>query len=163
TATGGTSVTVNNVAPSAVVLNTGAIDEGDSFTLAGSFTDPGTQDKHTVVISWGPGEGTTTLTLPAGVTTLSAAHQYLDYNPSGTASDADPVSVPARRASALTASGATSVTVNNVAPSAIVLNAGAINESDTFTLAGSFADPGTLDTHTVVISWGPGEGTTTLT
>src|SRR5262249_42657499 len=38
-----------------------------------------------------------------------------------------------------------------------------INENDTATVSGTFSDPDALDTHTVVITWGPGEGSTTLT
>src|SRR5262249_28425069 len=91
--TGGTSGTVANEAPSNIVLNSGTINENDSFNLTGSFTDPGTPDSHTVVIDWGPGEGTTTLNLAAGVLTFGAAHQYLDDNPSGSASDTYPISV----------------------------------------------------------------------
>src|SRR5205807_1776560 len=143
--------------PSQVVLSSGTINENETFTLNGSFVDPGTQDTHTVIITWGPGEGSTTLTLAAGVLTFSASHQYLDDNPSGTASDDYPVSVTVTDDDLGAATGSSSVTVNNVAPAHLVLNSGTINENDTFTLNGSFADPGTQDTHTVVIAWGSGE------
>ena len=33
--------------------------------LSGSFTDPGTQDTHTVMIAWGDGSTNTTLNLAA--------------------------------------------------------------------------------------------------
>src|SRR5205807_649380 len=62
------------------------------------------------------------------------------------------------------ASGTTSVAVNNVAPAGVVVRAvaGAISENDTTTVSGSFTDPGTLDTHTVVIAWGDGSPDTIL-
>ena len=51
----------------------------------------------------------------------------------------------------------TTITVTPV-PSDLVLSlsAATINENDSTTLSGTFADPGTLDTHTVVITWGDG-------
>ena len=160
--TGSTSVTVNNVAPSNVVLNSGTINENDSFTLTGSFTDPGTQDTHTVLINWGLGEGTTTLNLPVGARSFSAAHQYLDDGATGTASDSYPIAVSVTDYDTGVGTGSSSVTVNNLAPSNVALNSGTINENDSFTLTGSFADIGTLDTHTVVINWGAYDGSTTL-
>lgn len=44
----------------------------------------------------------------------------------------------------------------------LTLSATSIDENGSVTLAGTFLDPGVLDTHTVVINWGPGETTTTL-
>src|SRR5262249_34538987 len=134
-----------------------------TFTLSGSFSDPGTQDTHTVVISWGPGEGTTTLSLAAGVLTFSASHQYLDDNPTGTSDRTSAVYGTVSDDGAGCGGGATSVTVSNLAPAMSSLTpARAIDENGTFTLSGVLSDPGTQDTHTVVISWGPGEGTTSL-
>src|SRR5207245_949058 len=127
-------------------------------------TDPGTQDTHTVVIAWGPGEGSTTLNLAAGVLTFSASHQYLDDNPSGTASDVYAISVTVTDDDTGSGAAATSVTVNNVAPSVTSLTpASSINENDVHAAPPTFTDDGTQDTHTVVIGWGPGEGSTTLT
>src|SRR5262249_54842910 len=160
--TGNTSVTVSNVAPSNVVLNSGSINENGTFNLNGSFTDPRTEEPRIGEKTWWRGEGSTTLNLAAGVLSFSAAHQYLDDNPTGTASDTYPVSVTVTDDDTGVGTGTTSVTVNNAAPSNVVLNSGTINENDTFNLNGSFTDPGTPDTHTVVITWGPGEGTTTL-
>src|SRR5262249_29243658 len=95
TGNGNTSITVRNFAPAGVSVNLSAnsINENGSTTLSGSFADPGTQDTHTVIINWGPGETSTTLTLAAGVLTFSATHQYLDDCPSGTASDVYPIAV----------------------------------------------------------------------
>src|SRR5262249_52356980 len=58
---------------------------------------------------------------------------------------------------------AKTITVNNVAPANIQLNAPVINENDTATLEGSFADPGILDTHSILIHWSDGSTDTTLT
>lgn len=89
------SLTVNNVAPSNVSLTAtpSVINEGQSTSLSGSFTDPGTADTHTVVINWGDGSANTTLNLGAGVTSFNAPHTYVDDNPSGTSSDQYTISV----------------------------------------------------------------------
>lgn len=94
-----TSVTVNNVAPSniEVSLTPSSINEGDTVSLNGSFTDPGVLDTNTVVINWGEGEDSTTLNLPAGVLTFSASHAYMNDAPPGaflvevTVDDNDPL------------------------------------------------------------------------
>ena len=57
-----------------------------------------------------------TLTLAAGVTSFSASHQYLDDNPSGTASDNYPISVTVTDNHGASGTAGTGVTVNNVAP-----------------------------------------------
>src|SRR5207244_9124845 len=61
-------------------------------------------------------------------------------------------------------SARTSVNVSNVPPSNIQLtrSQATLNENDATTPTDSFSDPGTLDTHTVVINWGDGSSNTTL-
>src|SRR5204863_69673 len=53
-------------------------------------------------------------------------------------------------------------TVNNVAPSALALTSSAatINEGSSVNVSGMFTDPGTADSHTVVIAWGDGSTST---
>jgi len=158
--TGTASVTVNNIAPSNVTLNSGAIDENGTFNLLGSFADPGTLDTHTVVINWGAGEGTTTLDLPAGVLAFSASHQYLDDNPTGTPSDVNSVNVTVTDDDTGAGTAATTVTVNNVAPVVgpiVGPSPTPAVRGQTVAFAGSFTDVGTLDTHQV--SWDFGDGT----
>src|SRR5262249_28097584 len=103
---------------------TSPINENDTATLTGTFSDPDTLDPHTVVISWGSGEGTTTLNLAAGVTSFSAQHPYRDDNPSGTTSDVYPISVTVTDNHGASGSGGISVTVNNVAPVVTSLSSG---------------------------------------
>jgi 6-phosphogluconolactonase (cycloisomerase 2 family) len=52
--------------------------------------------------------------------------------------------------------------VNNVAPANLSLSTSptAINENGTTTLSGTFTDPGILDTHVVVVTWGDGQSDT---
>ena len=109
----------SNTPPSNVSLNLNAsIDENSTATLNGSFTDPDAGDTHTVVIDWGPGEGTTTLNLAAGVTTFTASHLYRNDSPAGTPSDLYAVTVTVSDAGAGTSAG-TALTVNNLAPTAV--------------------------------------------
>src|SRR5439155_444959 len=139
-----TSVVVNNVVPSNVILtaNPGTINENSSTTLSGSFSDPGTQDTHTVVIGWGDGSPSTTVTLAAGVLTFSGqTHQYLDNRPANA-----PYTISATVTDKDNASGvgSTSVTVNNVAPtvsSPTVSATTLINPGTPVTVSGTFTDP----------------------
>src|SRR5205823_5928298 len=146
-----TLLTVNNVAPSNVVLNAGAVNENDSFTLNVSFADPGTLDTHTVVITWGDGSPSTTLSLAAGVLTFSASHQYRDDNPSGTPSDVYTVGVTVTDDDTGSGGSSTSVTVNNLAPVATLTGpaSGSIYAAGTpVAFTGTYSDVGALDTHT---------------
>jgi hypothetical protein len=89
-----TSVTVRNVAPGNFVLNSGTINEGGTFTLNGSFTDPGTLDVHTIVVNWGDGSTPQTFVLPVGDRTFTYTHTYADDHPvTGTTQDSLRVTV----------------------------------------------------------------------
>ena len=143
-------VTVNNVAPSNLVLSSGTIDENGTFTLSGTFADPGTQDTHAVTINWGDGSALQTVNLAAGVLSFSVTHQYIDDNPTITSSDVYSIGVTVADDDGGTKSGSTSVTVNNVAPVVAIApsSASAGTQGIAFTVAGSFTDVGTADTHT---------------
>jgi large repetitive protein len=128
--------------------------------LTGTISDPDALDSHTVVIAWGPGEGTTTLTLAAGVSSFSATHQYLDDNPSGTLSDVYPISVVVTDNHGASGTAGSSVTVNNVAPVVNPIVGPSPSpgvRGQTLAFSGSFSDVGTQDTHQV--SWDFGDGT----
>jgi len=142
---------VINTSPSNVALNLNAtVSEGGTATLTGSFTDPDATDTHTVVINWGPGEGTATLNLAAGVTTFSATHTYSDDNPTGTAFDIYIVSATVTEPAGGSAGGNAAVTINNVAPAVTITGppSGVFTVGTPVALTGSFTDSGTGDTHT---------------
>jgi hypothetical protein len=151
---GTTSVQANNVPPSNLSLNSPTAQENGMAMLIGSFADPGTNEPHVVTIDWGDGSAQQTLDLSATITSFSQAHQYLapgNFSVHVTVADNHLGST----------SGSTSVAVSNVPPSNLVLEAPlTANEGDTTTLTGFFADPGTLDTHTVVVQWGDGTSST---
>jgi hypothetical protein len=153
-----TSVQVNNVAPTGLVLtlSEARIDENGFVTLGGVFTDPGTLDTHRVVITWGDGTADTIVDLDPGVLTFAGiTHQYRN-NPANEPNGSFTISVRVTDKDAEHVIATKNVQVDNVGPTNLVLtaSAAAISENQTITLGGTFADPGTLDSHIVVINWG---------
>ena len=143
------TVTVSNVAPDVDAGADQGVDEGDTVTLSGSFSDVGSADTHTATIDWGDGSAVEAATLDSVLNTISGSHVYADngaYTVTVTVSDDDGASM----------SDTLTVTVSNVAP---VVDAGAdqgVDEGDTVTLSGNFTDVGSADTHTATINWGDG-------
>jgi PKD repeat protein len=139
-----TSVTILNAPPEVEAGNNQTVNEGDTVSFIGDFTDPGIGDTHT--IEWNFGDGT-----PGSTGTLEPTHVYADngtYSVTLTVTDDDGAST----------SDTLNVTVENVAP---IVDAGeeqTTNEGDIVSFAGSFTDPGTADTH--LIEWDFGDGTT---
>jgi len=138
-----TDVMVNNVAPIVMAGEDQTIDEGDTVSFAGSFTDPGTLDTHT--IEWDFGDGSTT----SGI--LTPTHVYGNngiYTVTLTVTDDD----------GGVGSDTLTVAVNNVAPTVEAGDDQEVLAGDTVSFKGKFTDPGLLDTHT--IEWDFGDGTT---
>jgi PKD repeat protein len=80
-----TTVTVHNVAPTVDAGSDQTVYSGDIVSFSGSFTDPGTEDTHTV--EWDFGDGSPTVT-----GTLTPTHTYLvagDYTVTLTVTDDD--------------------------------------------------------------------------
>jgi hypothetical protein len=160
---GSIPLVVDNVAPANLQLGFAKdpINQGDTATLNGSFTDPGVLDTHTVVINWGDGSATTTLNLAANVLNFTANHPYQDGRPNN-----DPYTVQVTVTDDDNASVSTSsqFLVNNLPPANIQLGfaSNPINEGDTAILNGTFTDVNPQDTHTVDINWGDGSAGTTL-
>ncbi|MCP3923300.1 MAG: PKD domain-containing protein, partial [Desulfobacterales bacterium] len=135
-------VSVGNVAPTVDAGPDQASDEGDELVFAGSFTDPGVLDTHT--IEWDFGDGGTA----SG--TLTPTHAYGDddvYTVTLSVSDGTD-----------TISDTLLVSVGNIAPTVDAGPDQSSDEGDEVSFAGSFADPGVLDTHTV--EWDFGDGGT---
>lgn len=140
------TLTVHNLAPQIVSLSSGTINENEAFTLTGSFDDAGSLDVHRVTVNWGEGVPEI-VTLPVGARSFTLTHQYLDDNPTGTAADSYPISVTVADDDTGSTSATTSVTVNNVAPTASAGADQSVNEGSVVTLHGTFSDPGSADTH----------------
>jgi uncharacterized repeat protein (TIGR01451 family) len=152
-----TTVTVHNVAPTlSNVSLTPTVDEGGTAILSGQIQDPGTLDTFSLSVDWGDGSPDR-YSLPAGTTTFTETHQYLDDNPSGTAQDVIGVNVSVKDDDTGSASASPSITVRNVAPT--LSNVGltrAVDEGGTATLSGQIQDPGTQDTFNLTVDWGDG-------
>ena len=161
---GNGSITVNNVAPSnLLILPLGVTDENGSVLLTLSFNDSGTLDQHAVEVDWGDGTAPQLFNLPVGNRVLNTTHQYQDDNPTGTTFDPNFVKIRITDDDGGLLQGSASVVVLNVAPSNLQIEPiAAINENGLAQLKLAFDDPGTKDTHTVEVDWGDGSAVQTL-
>ena len=138
----GSSVTVSNVAPT-VTATGDEINENSFAIVSGTISDPG-MDSFTLNIFWGDGSFDVFF-YPAGTTSYSEIHRYLDDDPSGTPSDEYETELILYDDDGGADTVSTTVIVNNVAP---IADAGAtiyIDEGETASYSGSYDDPGTLD------------------
>ncbi len=73
-------ITVRNVRPvvDAFDFDSRLVNEGQTVTLLGTFTDPGSGDYHFVEIDWGDGSGNQTVAVPRGDRSFAATYQYAD-------------------------------------------------------------------------------------
>lgn len=156
-------VTVDNVAP-AITASGAVIDENQAATVTGEINDPGARDSFTLVVNWGEGPPQT-VGVPAGSTSYSISHTYLDDNPTATPSDAYPVRVSITDKDGGQGAAQTGVTVKNVNPKVsidrLMDEAGLEVGVSEVVLVGlpvtayeSYSDPGGQDTRTAVRSWG---------
>ncbi|MCU0879566.1 MAG: PKD domain-containing protein, partial [Pirellulaceae bacterium] len=130
------------------------LDEGESFTLTGSYTDPDGTNPPTIMIDWGDGKPATQATLDENNLTFSATYAYGDNTPT---------SAPFVIVATITddqeneASVETTAAVANVAPVAgpITGPAGGVRYQS-LSFAGAFSDAGFDDTHEV--RWDFGDG-----
>ena len=155
TATASASVTVNNVAPSlSVSFSPSSINEGQSATLTGTYTDPGVSDTHTLYIDW-DNNGTYNQSQSVSGGTFSFTHLFVDDHPNtGTPSDTLTVGVKLEDDDTGSTSASPTIVVNNLDPSlSISLADDVIDESETATLNGTYTDPGISDTHSLYIDW----------
>ncbi len=107
-----------------------------------------------------------------GVTggTFDITHQYLDDNPTHTASDVYTIGVILTDDDTDTATGSTTTTITNVAPVLVMLtnsspccSSGTVVEGQSVFVSGTFTDVGTGDTHTAIVNWGDNSATTAAT
>lgn len=137
TSIGGTSVdtitvAISNVAPTASVGADKTANEGDVVPFAATWTDPGTDDTHT--IAWDFGDTTN----GTGATTTHAYADNGTFTVTGTVTDDDGGADPDDQ----------QVTVNNVAPTITTTPGTTATEGQLYTYDADFTDPGTADLHT---------------
>ncbi len=108
------AVTVNNVPPVITSLCTsamtpGSAGEGQTVTLAGTFTDAGVLDTHTATIDWGDGTtGAAVIEEAGGAGSLSGSHAYAAgglYSIAVTVADDDGGTTSATTTAVITSAG----------------------------------------------------------
>lgn len=131
------------------------VEEGSSLSASG--TSVGGAAGETVTLRWG--DGTTSTTTLSATKTWQATHVYADDVGAGR------TTTYTVRAEAPEHTGAIrQIGVTNVAPSLadMELDPASVDEAEVATLSGRVVDPGTLDTHTVVVDWGDGTAPETV-
>ncbi len=144
-ATNTVAVTVHNVAPTLAISGASDVNEGSSYTLNLSSSDPGTDTISQWTINWGDG------TQVVSGNPSSVSHTYADGDASRT------ISATATDEDGTSAAGNTvSVAVHNVAPTLAISGAADVNEGSSYTLSLSSSDPGTDTITQWTINWGDG-------
>jgi PKD repeat protein len=138
-------------------LSATEIEVGQAVTATGRFTDETTNDTHTVTLAWGDASPLTTFVLAPGARDFTTgAHTYTaigNYTVSVIVTDSTGLWTPE------TATLSVHVALpSNHAPSGLAFDA-TVTEANVV-VAGSFTDPDTTDTHTLVVTWGDGLSTT---
>ena len=155
-------ITATNVAPTAVLSGAASTPEGGPYSLTiGPGVDPGADTVTEYRVQWGDGTPVQVVSPAAlGAAGRTLTHTYED----GTAARTITLDLVDEDGTHLGA-GSRAVIVQNVAPvlTGLSRSATTIDENGSLTLEGTFSDPGTLDPHTVRISWGDGTAEETLT
>jgi hypothetical protein len=71
------TITVANVAPSLADLRANTFLAGETVTLSGEITDPGTLDTFTLTVDWGDGSAVDVFHYPAATSAFSETHTFL--------------------------------------------------------------------------------------
>ncbi len=158
---GATTVNVANVAPVVDTPIPDTIFEGDTYTFAGAFTDPGAGDTWSAEVNYDSGAGWQPLTL-SGMT-FALNNTYSNDSPAPRdvrVCVADDDQGPSPHLDGTCQSAA--VETLNAAPIVTARDDADVDEGVTVVLTGatptSFTDAGVLDTHTATIDWGEGAG-----
>ena len=145
-----------NHAPTINPFAGATINEGDTYSTNGSFTDADSSTSWTATVNYGDGSGVQSLTLSG--TNFSLSHIYKD---NGTYT----VTVNVVDNQGATGTSIANVNVNNISPtvSAISAPTAPVVLGTSISSSASFTDPGALDTHTAIWDWGDGTTTGTVT
>jgi hypothetical protein len=159
--TGSTSVLIRNAAPTftSLVVSPSTITAGTRATVTGVFADVGKADRHRVMVDWGDWSTTMFPLLAFKQYDFAYSHVYAFpgfYTITPRVTDDDTGWVEASVQLTVTAAS------TNVPPTNLVLSAPAVVQGSSTTLTGTFTDPDAADTHTVVVTWGDGTPTATL-
>ena len=135
------------------VAITSPINEGGTVHLTGVVSGAAA-GPMTLVVNWGPNQGTSTYQLAAGTSKFDLTHVYAD-NPAAPATSF-PVNITLSNATGKV-TATTSAVVKDVAPVANPITGPTAGvRGQTLSFADAFTDAGVLDTHTASINWGDG-------
>lgn len=143
------AITLTNAPPAASVSGNNSVNEGASYSLNLSATDPGEND----TISWSVDWGDNTFSNASGLS-ATATHAYAD-NGSYTI-----IVVAMDKDSGLSPVAAKAVTVTNVPPAAALTGSATGTEGSPYFLGLSATDAGSADTITWLVNWGDGQTST---
>lgn len=137
------TVTISNANPVAEAGNDQTVNEGDTVSFSGSYTDAGTDDTQT--IKWDFGDGTTSSD------TLTPTHIYADNR-------VYTVTLNVTDDNGGVGTDTLTLAVNNVNPALgeIVYPTDPASVNTKITTSCSFTNAGLTDTHTGVWDWGDG-------
>jgi len=140
------------------------IQEGQTVTLAVTFTDPDVTDRHTAIIGWRDRMPFQRVQIPAGQSSFSVQHTYQDnlFDPSETSIgfEVQDHQLPEGTNDNTDGKGqdgaSVPIVVDNVAPTfgPDLTVTGPTAQSGLVVIQGSLIDPGTADTLQVVANWG---------
>jgi hypothetical protein len=138
---------------------TPAIHEGDLATLSGTFRDLSNAVSHSLEIDWGDGSPLQTIAIPAGEHSFNIDRPYLQDS---LAAEGGVFNIVATVRSDLDRVGVNeaiplAISVANVLPAITSIEGPPlVNEGESFTLSGTFLDPGSSDIPILSIDWGDG-------
>ncbi len=135
---------------------TSSVLENGIATLSGDISHSIAGHSFTLTVDWGDGSTPEEFVYPVGTTSFSETHQYLDDDPTGTASDPVVIDLTLTDDAGGSTTGSANLTVENVPPE-VTLGAASAVRGVPLALAGGFTEVGTLDTHEV--QWDFGDGT----
>ena len=151
------------------VVVSSPINEGGTATLTGQISDANAGDSFVLTIAWGDGQSQT-LNYPAGTTSFEVTHAYADDPAAGASTDDYVIAYSINDHRFGTASGSTSVTVNNTNPllSNVAVAPSTLPVGGTVTLSGNYTDPGYHGSPAdeqlqVFVTWGDGQSTSVVT
>jgi PKD repeat protein len=152
-------VTVSNAAPTATISPVGAVNEGQTITFNGNFTDPAGALDTPYTYVWQldgatTGSGSVATYNPAVPVTINRAMGSGGHSITLRVTDAD------GDASNL---ASLAFTVNNVAPTVATPTSGLAHEAQIVSFSSSFTDPGQAYGETYTYSWNYGDGNSETT
>ncbi|HEY3919271.1 MAG TPA: PKD domain-containing protein, partial [Stellaceae bacterium] len=153
TFTASKAIAVTNATPQIQSLAATPTSEGSATDLTGAIVDPSTTDTYVLSVVWGDGTNSA-YNLTANGKAFDVTHVYGESPASGNYA----VTATVTDNEGANSSATTNAAVADVPPTigSFAASAPTTPEGSTISVTGAFADPGALDTQSVMITWGDG-------